>query len=68
LPAPTGTHFARSKSQSFSARLHESTSSSQWPPDQPAPHVHSYAFTMSVHVPLFMHGDEAHSFGLASQL
>jgi hypothetical protein len=68
LPAPTGTHLARSASQSFSARVHESTSSSQWPPDHPAPHVHSYAFTMSVHVLPFMHGDDSHSFGFTSQL
>ena len=61
-------HSARSASQSFAPFGHGSTSSSQLPPDHPAPHVHSYASTMSVHVLPFRHGDEPHSFGFASQL
>jgi hypothetical protein len=68
LPAPTFTHVARSASQSLSSLGHGSTSSSQWPPDHPDAHVHSYANTMSVHVLPFMHGDDAHSSGLISQL
>ena len=47
---------------------HSLMSASQLKPVKPAPHVHSYATTMSVHVLPFRHGDEPHSFGFASQL
>jgi hypothetical protein len=67
-PAPTITHRARRPSQSLSFVAHASTSISQWVPDHPAPHVHSYASTMSVHVEPFMHGEDWHSSALSSQL
>jgi hypothetical protein len=61
-------HSASVLSQSFSAKSHASTSDWQNTPDHDDAHVHSNLSTRSVHVELFMHGDDTQSSSFTSQL
>ena len=68
VPGPMCMQVARKASQLFSALVHGSVSTSQSVPPQDVVHVHTYAATISVHVPALPHGNEAHSSWSCSQL
>ena len=67
VPGPTCMQVARKASQLFSALVQGSVSTSQSVPPQDEVHVHTYAATISVHVPALPHGNEAHSSWSCSQ-
>jgi len=68
LLTPTWTHFAVFLSQSFSFKLHASTSCSQNLPAHEDEQVHVNLSTKSVHVEPFLHGDDKQSSSFVSQL
>jgi len=61
-------HSAFFVSQSFSFSLQGFTAVAHEAPDQPDVHVHVYLPGASVHVPPFMHGEDAQSLISISQL
>jgi len=61
-------HSASFLSQSFSFKLHASTSDAQVKPDHDDAHVHVNLSTKSVHVEPFMQGDDKQSLSFTSQL